>query len=230
MILSRYTPRSCLPSWRKSAGNCDDGKTRIVREYMATATLDPPTRSTPPCEAESDRTKRCRRCHRVLPIEQFRFHYRSRGIRHRECNRCAREVACESRQRQRNADVYRFLTETRRAQTAQVLGAMVEEIIARYHGVERFARRFHESMEAAKVSRRTATVLRGFLLLVRMMAAHEELSPKIDELTDAELAARKEQSLMQLIREQPVLAVRACRQLGWQLTPAAEIDAEVREG
>ncbi len=187
---------------------------------MTTATLDPPKRNAPPVDADSDGTKRCRRCHQRLPIEQFRFHYRSQGIRHQECNRCAREISRESHQRQRNVDLCEFLTETRRAQTAQALGATVEEVIARYHGVERFAHRFHEAVEAAREAGRTATVLRSFLVLTRMLAASVEMSTKTHELSDDELRDRTEQSLIRLILRKPALAVRVCRQLGWLVIPA----------
>lgn len=217
--------RYCLPFWRKSNGNFEERKIRLIKEFMATTTCEPPKRSAPPPEAESGAAKRCRRCHRVLAIGQFRFHYRRQGIRHRECNKCAREIARERRIRDRNGDIYEFLTETRRAQTAEALAAMIEEMIGRYHGVRRFAQRWYEAAEAARESGRTATALRSFVVLTRVMATHEELSPKAHELSDDELAARADQSVIRLIEQHPEVAVRACRRLGWQVTPMPEGDS-----
>ena len=64
----------------------------------------------------------------------------------------------------------------------------------------------------------------GFLVLSRLWAACEELSPKISELTDAELATLKEQSVIQMIVQRPALAVAVCRQLGWIVIPVRDSD------
>ena len=64
------------------------------------------------------------------------------------------------------------------------------------------------------------------MVIADLMAAHEQLSPKVQELSDEELAARAEQSLVRLIAQQPVLAVRVCRQLGWIVVPVRDGDAD----
>ena len=181
----------------------------------------PPDNASLP-SVESERQRRCTRCHRWLPIEQFRFALRRIGKRHTKCTACEVELERARRIGRRSKRLYaEFLSESRRKYTATMLAELCQEMVDKYGGIAKFARRWHEATEFASQSGRTATTLRSYTLLIRLWAAHDELAPKISELTDAELAALKEQSVIQLIMQRPALAVAACRQMGWIVVPVA---------
>jgi hypothetical protein len=182
---------------------------------------------TPSDLSRSPQTKRCSQCLREFPIVAFRFHRKAEGKRHQVCSPCEIQAQRELRLRRRAKDIRDFGYEVRRKRNPVAIGLLCQAVVRKYGGFERLARYWHEAVEAASNSGCHATMLRSFCTLARLMWAAQQLSPRIDSLTEQELSTRLETAVIQVIVEHPVLAVRVCRQLGWQVIPATP-DFEVR--
>ena len=167
--------------------------------------------------------KRCSRCFQLKPITEFRFHRRVANLRHTICKECNRLVELDRRRRKRQGRLFHEISDFRHANTARAVAAAAHALIVKHGGLRRFAREWWEAVEAAKGEKRTASVLRAYMTIARMVKAANELEPKLDSLSDEALANLKSRAVLDLIRAHPPIAVEAARCLGWLVIPTESV-------
>lgn len=86
----------------------------------------------------STATRICSGCFRDLPLAEFRIRNRAKGTRHSACRECRTGRDRWTRGRHRRSLTRRELTELRRARSAELLLNLVDSVIHRLGGTERF--------------------------------------------------------------------------------------------
>ena len=133
----------------------------------------------------------CEHCHRRFPMTEFRFRSQGRG-RERRCRMCRNAYEADLRKRNRMTDrdraVAKFVLGVNRARSQQKVVALVDEILRRFGGVERFAAVWRAQLDRVRQSQPMGKKsLDFFRAVTRMAEVSEEYPPDAQELSDGDL-------------------------------------------
>jgi hypothetical protein len=125
---------------------------------------------------ESDpECKTCGCCGELKPLEQFRRRYADSDRRHSQCDECAAAYARERRAAQFDRELLHFASEFRqRLDRPTKLEALVEGIMSKFGGTDRFVKRLFNAVEAAEQSNRPHVATRFYILFVEAVWAATE--------------------------------------------------------
>ncbi len=170
-------------------------------------------------------SKTCSKCLRVLPVERFRRFRKGSESRQPECNACRvlRERAKRQalRDREKRREIERFNKAVVQARGEELLPQFVYEITKRLGGLDQLCSQWFETLQLATPNRR----LRGFEAIGKILEFISNQDEKelagLQELGRQEIADSLEAELLELIKKDPAIAVRAALEIGWKVDPVS---------
>jgi hypothetical protein len=165
-------------------------------------------------------TRVCNICGVEKPIEQYRFPHRNKAFRERRCRACYNLGQRRWHARRRSRDIERFTIDLAKAEQLETCEALIRAMVTKFCGLSRFTAAWKSEFDASRARiPGSRTVQNHFLGLLRLMEIVERERPRLDlnQLTDEELDELKAEAILDLIREHPLVAVKAAEVLGWQV-------------
>lgn len=177
--------------------------------------------------------KTCTKCHRELPLTEFRFQNPG-GRRHAECRQCHAEYERRRlRKKAAQADHRKFVGKLNGICRAEreAVEQLTIELLHEFDGVAGVVGRWLNAHDRSKPGSYTRLrSLLGAMRIFETVAEHQQTEQEqrrgeLRTMTDEDLEAGLEFHLQGLIEEEPELAVRAAVRLGWTVIPPAETQA-----
>ncbi|MEZ6051248.1 MAG: hypothetical protein R3C02_07660 [Planctomycetaceae bacterium] len=173
----------------------------------------------------------CSQCWERRPLSDFRFRFKSKGERHPQCRHCNTEGARRRAARKREQQIHDFTSRLIKERNARKLAVLVGEMVQQFGGVESFAKAWHAAIESARARGKDCSALRSFRALFQLMTAREELEleaktafdQELEQMGSEEIREMRLRGAVELIREQPQIAIQAAMRLGWSVTPPDEV-------
>jgi hypothetical protein len=176
------------------------------------------------CTNGNDLVRVCTQCGAPRPITWFRFHHRNAAIRHSECRACNNRAARERRARKRRKAAHGFAQQVNRNwENVPRLAMLATEMLSRFGGASGFAEVWHEAISQAQKEGRHHLTIRSMIATLHVVSAAQQLTDAKESglglLSDTELEKAQLQAVVDLVHEQPMLAVEAAWALGWKVIP-----------
>jgi hypothetical protein len=148
-------------------------------------------------------TKTCSDCGAELPIDHFRFHHRSKGIRHSQCRSCNNDYMLLRRAKKRGKEIAAFVSKARRKRNIEQVGTVVDQMIRRFGGLEQFTAVWKAEIDLQVMSQSSSrraldsfrTIAHLLVLCDEHRSRHEE---KVEDLSDEDLERVLKESLAEL--------------------------------
>ena len=174
-------------------------------------------------------TKACCKCHRELPITEFRRMYKDRDVRHNECRECFNAYLRKRYHERRTKGFKRFslsvhYNRRNKERLIEIVGMMTD----RCGGLRRFVDKWHAAIEEATTKRDSAIVLRHLMAIVDLISVANQFESELVREMDQEARERYiKRKLMHMVEEKPQIALWAASKLdGWTVIPPAGVELE----
>src|SRR5262245_1499664 len=126
------------------------------------------------------------------------------------------------RRQRRSRTINQFASQCARSEGHKVL-RLCTTLFRRLGGVAGFAVAFKQELDAAREvapgSRRVCTMLMSILRMMEAADASRPAPPDLSRLTDEELKQAQVEAVLELIQDEPSVAVSAGQILGWTVIP-----------
>ena len=135
-------------------------------------------------------TKICHTCRLLLPLDNFRRTKRGSKAYDNRCRRCHADYMRERSRRLASKSIHQFTMELKRARSVNRVIILCARMFERFDGVEGFAKRWMEVIEAAMREKPgSKTLLDSFLAIARLLVACGQLGggPDLAEMSEAQI-------------------------------------------
>lgn len=175
-------------------------------------------------------TRVCRTCRRERKLHHFHRVGRGSSKRRNQCRSCASAESQERQLRKRE----RFLSQTSSKIIAagergnyHALNLVAAELLQRFGGHRRLSAAFKAAADRAEEAGRHATAGRMLTAVVHLVVAAERRPPTDERkyMSDEALRRRICESVIDLVEQDPHIAIAALRDRGYRVEPPEDIGA-----